>query len=419
MESSEGPYSDDELSDGLGYGHAAFLTTSFDQYFTQNHKAARTSANVFSNILTPLTAQQYTEAIERSTAKRTLEVPWHGAARDLVFSRFCVQLQEGFNLLLYGAGSKRDVLNALAKHINKKRKDVIVVNAFNPGFTIKDLLASIEAMPSFPEQSGSGIEAQTRRIHKHFASTEHELTLIIHNIDAPALRKAQAQSALAVLAANPHIHIAASADTIAFPQLWSLTDAFTRKAAATAADTAPAQGYAWLFHDVTTLAPYDFELAHADRSSLSGASQTGRVARGQKDAVPGTAAGGLVTEVAARHVLLSVTQKAKKLFVLLGTRQLERMGDADASGGAGVGGAAGGAYDPAQIAFDYSMLFNAARDDFIATNDTALRALMGEFKDHGLMVQITQGSGGGEAVWIPLRKDALTKIVHDLKLEQS
>ena len=93
----------------------------------------------------------------------------------------------------------------------------------------------------------------------------------------------------------------------------------------------PSKGYAWLFHDVTTLAPYDFELAHADRSSISGASQA-KTSRAQKD-VPGTTATGLLTEVAARHILVSVTQKAKKLFVLLGAKQLEVMDDAAADAG--------------------------------------------------------------------------------------
>ena len=407
MSSSEGEYSDEELSDDLGYGQSTFATTSFDQYFSQNHKGIRTSSNVFSNLLTPLTAQEYTSAIQRSTGQKTLKVPWLDAGRALLFSRFTIQLEEGFNLLLYGAGSKREVLNAFAKQLNKRRHDVIVVNAFIPSFTIKDIITSIENIPALQDypDAGTGVEAQTRRIHKFYASAEqeHDLYLVIHNIDAPSLRKPQAQSCLSVLACNPRIHIVASVDNIAFPQLWSFTETFTRKSSSDSGASIPSKGYAWLFHDVTTLAPYDFELSFADRSSITGASQSARASRSQKD-VPGTSATGLVTETAARHILVSVTQKAKKLFALLGTKQLEAIGDSDS-------------LDPQQMSFDYGMLFNMARDNFVATNDTALRALMSEFKDHGLMVSITQGAGG-EAVWIPLRKDALTKIVHDLKQEQ-
>ncbi|EKM49206.1 uncharacterized protein PHACADRAFT_214471 [Phanerochaete carnosa HHB-10118-sp] len=412
MSSSEESFSEGELSDDLGYGYGTFATTSFDQYFTRNHKSTRTSKNTFSSLLAPLTAGQYTSAIEQSTCKNEIQVPWLGTGRDLLFSRLLVQLEEGFSLLLYGAGSKREVLNALAKRINRRRRDVIVVNAFNPGFAIKDLLASIESIPTLQESeitqaSGSGIEAQTRRIYRSFASSEQKLYLVIHNIDALAMRKPQAQSCLSVLASNPRIHIVASADSIAFPHLWSLADIFSHKPAVEndGPVIAMSKGYSWLFHDVTTLLPYDFETAHADRSSIKGASQAAS-SRGQKD-LPGTTATGLMTETAARHILASVTQKAKKLFALLGTRQLENTAEAEASSGGNA------QQDPLQIAFDYSMLFNVARENFVATNDTAMRALMAEFKDHGLMASVTQ-TAGGEAVWISLRKDALTKLVHEV-----
>ena len=38
-----------------------------------------------------------------------------------------------------------------------------------------------------------------------------------------------------------------------------------------------------------------------------------------------------------------------------------------------------------------------------------LRALLGEFRDHGMVVATT--GAGGEAMWIPMRRDALMKIV--------
>lgn len=417
---------DDDTSDGLGVGlrgsldadelaQNTFAHTAFDAYFAQNHKPSRTSANVFSDILTPLTAQEYTHALASSKHARLVKVPWLAdGSRKVLFPRLFFELNQGFNLLFYGAGSKRAILNALAVQLNEKNEDVLVINAFNPAFTIKDLLTSIENIPAMedcPPSLGSGTEAQLRRIQKFFSSQEedNDLSLVIHNIDAPSLRSARAKSCLTALAACPRIHILASVDNIAFPTLWSLTEAFTRKSDRSSTPSmhaAPSPGCAWLFHDLTTLAPYDFELTYADRSSISGGSQATKASRMQKE-VPGTSATAIMTEDAARHILLSVTQKAKKLFVLLGTKQLEAMEDLDAA-----------STDPKQLAYDYGMLFNMARDDFVATNDTALRALMGEFKDHGLMMSIVLGVGGAEAVWIPLRKEALTKIVNDLRKKQ-
>ncbi|PSS06839.1 hypothetical protein PHLCEN_2v3558 [Hermanssonia centrifuga] len=265
----------------------------------------------------------------------SLRLSWHA-----LFPRLLTQLHHGFNLVVYGAGSKRAVLNALAVHINALQHTVLVLNAFHPAFTLPDIPQS-------------------------------DVYLVIHNIDA--LKKAQ----LALLTASPRVHIVASVDNIAFPHQWSLSDMFSRT-------------YPWLYHDLTTFDSYHFELAYADRTSLTGAPSKSR------------SASTLVTEVAARHILVSVTQKAKNLFVLLATHQLQLMQHPDATN------------DPEQLAFDYNSLFLAARDNFVASNDTALRALMSEFRDHGLIASVNH-AGAGEAVWIPLRKEALEKIVHDLK----
>ena len=65
-------------------------------------------------------------------------------------------------------------------------------------------------------------------------------------------------------------------------------------------------------------------------------------------------------------------------------------------------------------AIPYDVLFAAARDKFIATNDTALRALLHEFRDHGLVV----GAGSPEALWIPMRKERLASVLKTLPEEK-
>jgi origin recognition complex subunit 2 len=125
----------------------------------------------------------------------------------------------------------------------------------------------------------------------------------------------------------------------------------------------------------------------------------------------------MMTETAARHVLAAVTQRARKLFELMGQRQLDAL--ADAGGGGGGGAVIVDPTTPAEageVAVPYDTLFNLARDHFVATNDTALRALLGEFRDHGLVVTVGMGvMGSGEMLWIPLRKERLTKLLDGLK----
>ena len=98
---------------------------------------------------------------------------------------------------------------------------------------------------------------------------------------------------------------------------------------------------------------------------------------------------------------------------------------APAAGTPAPGGPPGEAGAAGQdAAYDYERLFSAAREEFIATSDTALRALLGEFRDHGLVISAvapvgTGGTGGGEALWIPMRREALTKVVDELKAERA
>ncbi|KAI0250803.1 origin recognition complex, subunit 2 [Lactifluus subvellereus] len=168
----------------------------------------------------------------------------------------------------------------------------------------------------------------------------------------------------------------------------------------------------WLWHDLTTLAPYDAELAGSDPASLrAGSSSTSTRAAVTTE---GGGGGMMMTETAARHVLAAVTQRARKLFVLMGRRQLAALADAgnvDPTTSAEAGEAAAIAYD---------MLFNLARDHFVATNDTALRALLGEFRDHALVVTVGTGAMGlGEMLWIPLRKERLTKLLDGLQQDDA
>jgi len=114
----------------------------------------------------------------------------------------------------------------------------------------------------------------------------------------------------------------------------------------------------------------------------------------------------VMSESAAQHILASVTQKAKKMFKLMATKQLavtEEDGEGQTQD------------DFERYGISYDTLFTSARDNFIATNDTAMRALLGEFRDHNLIVGA--GTGGAEILWIPMRRERLNKVVKGLGVE--
>jgi origin recognition complex subunit 2 len=385
------------------------VQTTFDAYFTQSSARSQTSTNVFSSLVPPLTADEYAEAISSASTRPGL-TPIQPSllsepSRDLLFSRFLREMAEGFNLLMYGFGSKRRVLNQFATDFCSKSGHVVVANGFQPDFTIKDLLTSVESVPgvSSLEVTSTTIESQARRVYDFFAEStqKRHLYIIIHNIDAAPLRSARAKSCLTLLALNPRIHIVASIDHINAALLWSSSELSARKKEIPLSGSVPSRGYAWLWHDLTTLASYDFELAYADRSSLSGAHGGGARRKNDISSQNPTA----MTETAALHILASVTQKAQKLFVLMGKRQVESIEAGDTTSN-----------DLQQFAIGYDILFTTARDNFIASNDTALRSLLGEFRDHNLVAgQAT--SGGGEVLWIPLRKERLANVLRSLQAD--
>ncbi|KAJ7598620.1 origin recognition complex, subunit 2 [Mycena floridula] len=378
-----------------GFKHGMIVETAFDIYFTQSAAPGRTSSNVFSHLVPALSAEEYHEAMstvpEHPFKSRILSNP------HAVFRQIMLELSAGFNVLCYGYGSKRDLLNKLAKRHCSKAGYTVVANGFQPDFTLKELLKSIETLPGVTDSQlgSSSPESQTRRIDDFFnKSSARHLYIIIHNIDALPLRAAKAKACLSQLAMNPHIHIIASVDHINSPLLWTTSEITARKSDADRSSSI--RGYSWLWHDLTTLAPYDRELAYADKTSINGVQ-----GRKQRDAAG--AGVGMLSEAAAMHVLVSVTQKARKLFKMMATAQVEAM--------EAVGAAA--ASDMEQFAVSYATLFNMARDNFLATNDVSFRSLLGEYRDHSLVETVQSASG--EGLYIPLRKERLENVLGSLQ----
>ena len=392
--------------------------TAFDAYFLNASRPSRTSSNIFSQLVQPLSPDEFATSLPRAF----YTLPFSDASTQLLehshrphLPRYLLELTEGFNLLFYGLGSKRHVLNELARACaTRARAHVLVLNAFHPSFSARDILTALARLPGTP-QCASDVEqflsngTSSSSMHQR---RRRRLVLIVHNIDAPALRATsaapnKARALLAALAALDGVQVAASLDHIGAPLLWTSTEMLARR---------------WLWHDLTTLAPYDAELASADPASLHAApaataARGGAVGHGAgvEGAAAGTAGTGVgvgagqMTETAAVHVLAAVTQRARKLFMLMGRRQLDALvdaGNADPTNPA----------DSGEVAIAYDVLFSLARDNFIATNDTALRALLGEFRDHRLVVTIGTGAmGTGETLWIPLRKERLKKLLDGLQ----
>ncbi|KAF8488341.1 origin recognition complex subunit 2-domain-containing protein [Gautieria morchelliformis] len=379
---------------GKGFVHR----NAFDAYFAAASKPSRTSNNVFSDLVAPLSRDEYTTLLANSEAasKHAAKLEQVLKGYEVLFPRYAFELAEGFNLLFFGFGSKRTVLNNFARSVCARRGHVVMVNGYMPRVGIKEVITTIEGVPGLADvplpPSATGIEAQTRRIYEFFLpqsvrpqhpTSERPLFLFIHNIDSPSLRTPKAKAILSLLALNPCIHLVGSVDHINAQMIWSTAEASTRK------------------HSYVEESPYDAELAHVDINSIR--KKRGKAAATDSD----------MSESAAQHILASVNAKAKKLFVLLANTLLTSF---DESGAGGKKKEKQPQMQLQQHAVSYETLFNAARTDFIATSDTSFKALLAEFRDHGLV--LTLASGGGESLWIPLRVEELRRVVASIAGEQ-
>ncbi|TFY76968.1 hypothetical protein EWM64_g7044, partial [Hericium alpestre] len=159
-----------------GHNNIISVETSFDAYFLQHAKPPRTSTNVFSQLVPPLSADEYAAAIEDKTFSPLPEIAHFSETVETVhrqqFPRFRRELDEGFNLLFYGFGSKRNLLNAFAMDHCRKHGHVVVVNGHQPHFALKDMISAIEQIPGVAQLPlpSQGLDTQLKRIIDFFAA---------------------------------------------------------------------------------------------------------------------------------------------------------------------------------------------------------------------------------------------------------
>lgn len=133
------------------------------------------------------------------------------------FPKWLFTMNEGFNILLHGLGSKRNLLQQFHQHVLADQT-VLVVNGFFPSLTIKDVLDSILVdILETPMVSRNHHEVVDTIDESLNVSPNTHIFLIVHNIDGTMLRNDRAQSVLSRLAKINQIHLIASLDHINAP----------------------------------------------------------------------------------------------------------------------------------------------------------------------------------------------------------
>ena len=418
------------LATPLKEGMTGFLRMSkADAYFLAHSQASKTSGNSYSALVRPLAQAQYdkytTSARSKGKDKEVLS-----DLQDYLSEKFLqweLELLDGFNILLYGFGSKRRLLNRFVKDRLSHKGHCVVVNGHFPHLGIRDVLAQIEDTLSIPQDipippsAVTPLDRSANRIYAHFltpqalhvgsskrvqahAVAEAPLFLLIHNIDSPLLRSPRSLAILSLLACSPNIHLIASFDHIHTPLLFSTTESTTPAHSYPPGSWTGVplseRGFNWIYHNATTYDDYDLELTYQRLSSkaalggITSSSNTG------------------ISEEGAMQILRSVPPMALRLIKLLLTRQLASLPPDPKTHTSYVGSMIAPVF-----ATDNDTLQRLSREKFIAREEERYNALMGEFRDHGLVVEALQDGEGrsGRWIWVPLGKAAVERVLETIK----
>ncbi|XP_030435529.1 origin recognition complex subunit 2 isoform X3 [Gopherus evgoodei] len=287
----------------------------------------------------------------------TAELKELNQQHESLFSKWMLQLHLGFSIVLYGLGSKRDLLEKFRTSLLQDSVH-LVVNGFFPSITVRSILNSItEEVLDHVGTFRSPLD-QLDLIMKRFKEDSSlELYLLIHNLDSKMLRGDKSQQILAQLASLPNIHLIASIDHINAPLMW---------------DQAKQSLYNWLWYETTTFSPYLEETSYENSLLVQ---QSGSLALSS-----------------LTHVLHSLTPNARGIFRLLAQYHLENKDN------------------PSYPGLSFQDFYQRCREAFLVNSDLTLRAQLTEFRDHKL-IRTKRGTDGVEYLLIPVDNGTLTDFL--------
>ncbi|XP_068400782.1 origin recognition complex subunit 2 [Eschrichtius robustus] len=276
---------------------------------------------------------------------------------EQLFHKWMLQLHLGFNIVLYGLGSKRDLLERFRTTMLQDCIHV-VINGFFPGISVKSILNSItEEVLNHMGTFRSVVDQLDWIINKFKEESSLELFLLIHNLDSQMLRGDKSQQIIGQLSSLHNIYLIASIDHLNAPLMW---------------DHAKQSLYNWLWYETTTYSHYTEETSYENSLLVK-----------QSGSLPLSS---------LTHVLRSLTPNARGIFRLLIKYQLDNQDN------------------PSYIGLSFQDFYQQCREAFLVNSDLTLRAQLTEFRDHKL-IRTKKGTDGVEYLLIPVDNGTLTDFL--------
>lgn len=363
-----------------------------ERYFFQNRAGTAKTSNMTLNKVPLLTHEEYFEKLGQYNDPCKDEKEYLLSLHHRSFPQWFFEFEEGFNICLFGYGSKRRLVQQFADWIytrsgSKNPPAIIIVNGYTPGTSIRSIFATIATAilgAELPSKLGSQPTEVLELIQSALKSRpDHDpITVLINSVDAPPLRRAANQAILGRLAATPRIRLLLTADTPNFPVMWdiSLRDQFNL-----------------VFHDSTTFFPFAVESDIVEEVH----ELLGRKGRriGGKEGVG--------------FVLKSLPENARNLYRLLLTELITVMEDGHQSDDEAADGSGGKSGEENGI--EFRLLYQKATEEFIASSEMMFRTLLKEFHDHQ-MITSRMDPSGMEILGVPLSRDEMDGVLEDLVL---
>uniref|UniRef100_A0A9J7XAM8 Origin recognition complex subunit 2 n=2 Tax=Cyprinus carpio TaxID=7962 RepID=A0A9J7XAM8_CYPCA len=346
-------------------GKKAAESDLVEEYF-KAHSSSKvlTSDRTLQKLQTPkLDRETLLSLLDKNPPRFAEEIEQLNAKHEKNFNQWMLQLHMGFNILIYGLGSKKLLLEKFRTSMLSDF-DHVVVNGFFPSMTLKSILNSLTCDVLGHEGTFRNPADQIDFIIRTLREDpSNHVFLIIHNIDGPMLRGDRTQQALGQLAALPNMHLLASIDHINAPLIW---------------DQAKMSMFNWLWYETTTYLPYTEETSYENSLLVQ---QTGALALSS-----------------LTHVLRSLTPNARGIFRLLAEFQLENKDN------------------PAYTGLSFQDFYQRCRESFLVNSDITLRTQLTEFRDHKL-IRNKKGADGVEYLLIPVDNGTLTDFLEKNDVE--
>ncbi|KAH0028010.1 ORC2-domain-containing protein, partial [Aureobasidium melanogenum] len=398
---------------------------SHELYFFQNRPGGvKTSTNtLLSNAL--LNHDDYFAKINAYNDPHAADRQFLVGLHENGFDQWMFEIEQGFNICIYGYGSKRDLLLDFADHLyqaSDKKPNLVIINGYSPNISVRDVLTTI-AKHSLPSSVANKLPLQPHALLDALLSAltanppSSPIYILAHSIDSPFFRKPLFQSTISALAAHPDICLVASADTPTFPLLWDISQRSSLR---------------FLFHDTTTFAPYTAELDPVEEVNIL-LNRSGRRIGG-KDGVA--------------YVLRSLPENARNLFRILVAEQLALADTTmethhDSSDSESILGHSGDDMDmdhgnvtkptrgrgrppkkaptpkvkahktSAFVGVEYRTLYHKAVEEFVCSSEMSFRTLLKEFHDHDI-VESKKDSLGVERLAVPFGREDLEDMLQEL-----